>query len=79
MNVSTYVRTHIRTEGRTFICTYPRMENRKTICPWDHPMRGGGGGGGGHKKHLYWSYVQPCFPVTLKMLHHQNITYMVII
>ena len=31
-----YVHTHIRTEGSTFVRTYPRtqvrMENRKTIC-----------------------------------------------
>ena len=35
-----YVRTHIRTEGRTFVRTYPHTKNRKTICPQHHPMRG---------------------------------------
>ena len=28
-----YLRTHIRTEGCTFVRTYPHTENQKTICP----------------------------------------------
>ena len=36
----TYVCTHIRTDRHTFVRTYPRMENRKTICPRYHPLRG---------------------------------------
>ena len=28
-----HVCTYIRTEGCTFVCTYPGMQNRKTICP----------------------------------------------
>ena len=35
-----YVRTHIHTGGHKFVRTYPRTENRKTICPWHHPMWG---------------------------------------
>ena len=35
-----YIRTHIRTEGRTFVRRYAHTENRKTICPRHHPMRG---------------------------------------
>ena len=32
-----YVHTHICTEGRTFVHTYPRKEKRKTVCPRHHP------------------------------------------
>ena len=35
-----YIRTHICTDGCKFIRTYPHTENRKTIWPWHHPMRG---------------------------------------
>ena len=40
MYVSTYTHSYRRTYIRTHVPTYARTENRKTICPLHHPMRG---------------------------------------
>ena len=45
-----YTHSYRRAYIRTHVTTYERKENRKTICPRHHPMRGGGRGAAKKKK-----------------------------